>query len=209
MKRGIVVALSVFGVLLLLLIVIIAVMVAFTHPRTYITTDIADYGQYVGNYDNETVQEFVSSFFPDNLEPTFSDIVYSYRAQKNDTYAFEVYLEFTIKDADEYQAFINRVTKGKTETQFLYDNTFIEYTIADVFRPVNQQASPIEDVGVKISFAEIGKILCSPGDQRIIFVALGVYDGGIATTNFLTVYFDRFEIDPLEYASRLEKDALS
>lgn len=208
MKRALIVFLSILGGILLLLIIPVVILALFMHPRQYITTDIADYGQYVGNYDNETVQEFISSFFPDQLDPTFSNVVYSYRAQKNDTYAFEAYLEFTIEDADQYQAFMTRVANGKTGSHFLYDDTFIEYTIADIFRPVNQQFGSIEDVGVKISFAEIGKILCSPSDQRIIFVALGVYDGGIATTDFLTVYFDRFQIDPLKYASRLEKDSM-
>jgi len=29
----------------------------------YETTDIANYGSYIGNYDNETPTEFIESFF--------------------------------------------------------------------------------------------------------------------------------------------------
>lgn len=191
--------LSILGGLLLLLIVIITIMVISVIPRQYVTNNLADYGQYIGNYDNETVQEFISSFFPGKLEPTFSNVVYSYRAQKNDTYAFEAYLEFTIKDADEYQAFVARYTADKPESQFLYDEMFTEYTVIDDFRPSTHESRPVEDVGVAIQYAKIGKILCSPSDQKVIFVALGVYDGGVASTKFLTVYFDRFQINPLQY----------
>lgn len=197
------------GVTVGILIVIVGAFTLFINsviPRQYITTDISDYGNYVGNYDNKSVQEFVNSFFPEKLEDNFTDISYSYRAQKNDAYAFEVYLEFTIEDIDELNAFLEQYTFGITEKEFSYDSTYNEYVIADIFEPTN--ISQIEDAELEeidyekthIRYAKIGKILYSSSEQKFIFVALGVYDGGIATTDFLCTYFERFDINPLEYS---------
>ena len=40
-------------------------------PRQYVTTDLADYGNYVGNYDNQSVQKFITSFFPKEIQENF------------------------------------------------------------------------------------------------------------------------------------------
>lgn len=165
----------------------------------YSTTAIEDYGKYVGNYDNKTVRAFINSFFPETIEDSFVDIVYSYRAQKGDTYAYEAYLEFTVEDPQEYRRIVDYYTANYEKQPFPYDPSFSEYIVSDII-----QCSQVDAMGnmpsrIHIPYAKIGKILCSPEEQRLIFVALGVYDGGIATTDFLTVYFDRFQIDPLEY----------
>ena len=83
-----------------------------------------------------------------------------------------------------------------SQQEFRYDAAYQEYTVIDEFLPSSQYENGI----VSIRYAKIGKILCCPEKQEVIFVALGVYDGGVARTDFLCVYFNRFQIDPKEYA---------
>ena len=175
----------------------VVLLLSFGYVKQYVTNDIADYGKYTGNYDDESVQEFITAFFPNEIESTFSDVQYSYRAQKNDSYAFEAYLSFTISDIEQYDAFIESYTTGLTKSTFRYNDSYWEYTVVDEFFP---DPPDTEGKDIHIRYAKIGKILCCPEKQEIIFVALGVYDGGVVKTDFLCVYFDRFNIDPREYA---------
>ena len=185
------------GILGGILLFFVGMMFCFGYTKQYITTDIADYGIYKGNYDNKSVQTFVTAFFPDEIESAFSNVQYSYRAQKGDSYAYEAYLSFTIEDKVYYDAFIEKHTDTMVKGVFRYDKTYEEYTLFDELMPTCQDS---ESRNIAIEFAKIGKILCCPEKQEIIFVALGVYDGGGAETDFLSVYFNRFQIDPREYA---------
>ncbi len=161
------------------------------YPRQFYTTNISDYGMYVGNYDNDFPEEFISSFFPEEIEENFFNVKYSYKAQKGDSYAFEAYLEFQIVNKEEFQSYISDKI-GNSAVNFKYDSDFKEYVLSDDFQ--------LNDEGSKsIRGAKIGKILYSEKDQRIIYVAIGVYDGGMVTTDFLCKYFDRFAIDPIKY----------
>ena len=197
-NNGLLIAFACALVIGLVLIVFIWSVV----PRQYVTTDLADYGNYVGNYDNQSVQKFITSFFPKEIQENFFNVTYSYRAQKNDAYAFEAYLEFTIENVREYEEFIEQNTSGLENKEFYYDESYTEYVISDEFYPTNdteENNNPQENADIHIQSAKIGKILCSKEDQRIIYIALGVYDGGISTTDFLSVYFNRFHINPREY----------
>ena len=196
MKETVRKLLIVLAVAAVLIFSLVTVFVFWAIPRQYVTTDIANYGTYKGNYDNKTVREFITSFFPDEIESNFSNVTYSYRAQKNDAYAFEAYLSFVIEDEKHYNAFVEKYTVGLSQQEFRYDAAYQEYTVIDEFEPSSEYENGI----VSIRYAKIGKILCCPDKQEVIFVALGVYDGGVARTDFLCVYFNRFQIDPKEYA---------
>jgi len=171
--------------------------------RQYITTELSDYGKYTGNYNNKFPQEFITSFFPNTIENSFGNVKFEYRAQKIDTYAFEAYLEFRIEDPAEFQAFIDEHV-GKNVSDFFYDTNFKEYVIADELDlyELDQKTSNV-DVFYHILSAKIGKILYSEKTQQIICIALGVYDGGVVTTEFLCNYFDRFDIDPYHYPTAI------
>lgn len=164
-------------------------------PRLYSTTDLNDYGKYVGNYNNKSVKEFVTSFFPEEIDKGFIDVEYSYRARKGDSYAFEAYLEFRIEDTSAFKTYIADKTGGNA-VDFEYDSDFKEYIISDNFELVDSDDG---SASTSIGYARIGKILYSEKEQRIIYVALGVYDGGFADVDYLCVYFNRFGIDPFEY----------
>lgn len=184
------ISLAVDVVLLLVGVAVLFINAAF--PQQHITTDLADYGKYVGNYDNKSAKKFITSFFPDEIKDEFKDVKYSYRAEKFDTYAFEAYLEFRIEDETAFKSYIAEKI-GDGATAFEYDPDFKEYIVLDFYLLSSfGNELTIDDAG-------IGKILYSEKDQRIIYVALAVYDGGATSADFLCVYFERFGIDPVAY----------
>lgn len=167
----------------------------------YETTDIADYGTYIGNYDNKTPTEFITSFFPETIESYFEDIRYVYRAEEGDTYAYEAYLEFTIRDESLFLKHVNGLSVHGETKAFPYDTNYQEYIVSDILDLHSQHENGNQ--GGKyysIQKAKIGKILINYENNSIIYVAIGVYAGGGANTNYLHEYFERFQIDPLEYA---------
>lgn len=200
MKKIFLLVLAGLGGALLTFILFVTVLVDSVIPKQYSTTNISDYGRYTGNNTNKFAQEFIPSFFPEQIEPYFSDVQYSYRAQKNDAYAFEAYLEFTLPDDKTYNAFVAKHTAGMDCTKFLYAPEYTEYSIANTFALVIRENNSADTGSASIGDARIGKILCKPNERRVIFVAIGVYDGGIVETDFLSVFFNRFQINPREYA---------
>ncbi len=191
--------LLIFGIILSVNTTLVAATVGYTIYLTYngehITTDINNYGEYKGTFMDRHVNEYITSFFPEEIEENFTDVKYSYRAKKFDSFAFEAYLEFNIEDTDEYNAYVAKMTKGIEGKTFIYDESFTEYVIGDY---IMLSENP-ETNHVGFSTANIKKILCNQDQQKIIFVAIGVHDGGVAGPDFLSVYFDRFNIDPFEY----------
>jgi hypothetical protein len=162
----------------------------------FVTNDIHDYGKYIGNYDNDTPSDFINSFFPASISNSFTDIKYHYKAKKFDTYAYEAYLEFVIDDPDSFARFLEEYVCEEQCNPFLYDQAFLEYSISNVLRiGESKNASG----GYSISYADIGKILFSVDEQRIIFIALGVYDGGGTDTSELNHFFSQFDIDCNQY----------
>ncbi len=168
--------------------------------KHYETMNIEDYGQYTGNYDNKTVEKFINSFFPEEIEQSFENVNYVYRAKKFDAYAFEAWLEFNIQDENAFQTYVDTITNGEQLQAFAYDNTYSEYVIADSFE-LHPNAKTDEDPsdGYSIQYAMIGKILINDEKNEIIYIALGVYDGGGVHTDYLREYFTRFNIDPRQY----------
>lgn len=184
---------TVFLVTAILLIACFALLLLFAMmPDVYETNNLADYGKYTGNYDNEAPREFINSFFPETLSDSFADVTYHYKAKRFDTYAYEAYLEFVIPDSASFNLFIEEYIEKDQCTPFMFDTSFTEYSISNVleFTDTNNHADKYA-----ISYAEIGKILFSTDEQRIIFVALGVYDGGGTYTSELNWFFSRFNID--------------
>jgi len=53
----------VIAVLIIIASFVILLMISNETREYYETTDIANYGSYIGNYDNETPTEFIESFF--------------------------------------------------------------------------------------------------------------------------------------------------
>ena len=75
--------------------------------------------------------------------------------------------------------------------EYKIDNSF-DIHITDPRRLEENPGHAIESAGIK-------KILYCAETQTIIYVAIGVYDGGGVETDYLCVFFERFDIDPVEY----------
>ena len=199
-KRNVVIL---FVVTIILVTVVLSTYVLLCSPKTYHTTDIANYGKIVGNFDNERPSAFIKSFFPKEVSNAFVDVAYSYRAQKLDTYGYEAYLEFRVDDPQVFSKLIESVAESEEWNEFAYDADYMEYCIDDTLHL--HKADRCKEAGYYyIEYANIGKVLYSAQTQTMIFVAIGVYDGGGTDTRFLSTFFDRFHIEPAQYAQKTD-----
>ena len=186
-----------------IIVAVIALFVCILLRPTqfYQTTDISDYGHITGNCDNRTPSAYISAFFPEDISEEYVDVVYSYRAENADTYGYEAYLEFRIEDPKVFAEFINSVAPNTEWTVFAFDADYMEYCIDDELHLSEARWSQeAEAYYYGIEYAKIGKVLYSEQNQSVIFVAIGVYDGGGVNTLFLSAFFDRFHIDPAQYS---------
>ena len=163
----------------------------------YETNDLADYGKITGNYDNDTPAEFMKKFFPEEILSSYSDVTYHYNARKGDAFAYERYLEFVIENEAEFHAFVAQYENQYAAAVFDWESNFMEYSISNVFDTEWTRYSA--EKGYPIQYAEIGKVLYDPDEQRIILWALGTWDGGGTGTAHLHYFFDKFGIDVLDY----------
>lgn len=169
-------------------------------PKYTERTEIADYGNYSGTGNDRFVAQYIQSFFPEEIEASFSNVKYSYKAENTDSYGFEAYLEFTIEDKAQFQEYVSAITDDKNWQDFIYASGYKEYCIENVFDlDMDEEDDPSSIFYRQIIYAKIRKILYSAEEQRIVYVAIGVYDGGGIGTNYFNVFFNRFQIDPAEY----------
>ena len=174
--------------------------ILFRPTEFYQTTDIANYGVIIGNCDNKTPAAYINSFFPAEISQEYSDVVYSYRAENADTYGYEAYLEFKIENAQEFKEFIMSIAPENEWKEFKFDADYMEYCLDDkLLLSEKQFTSQSGKLYYRIQSAQVGKVLCSFEKQKVIFVAIGVFDGGGADTLFLSVFFNRFDIEPAQY----------
>lgn len=164
----------------------------------YETTDIVDYGNYIGNFDKETPAKLINEFFPEIIEDYFYDVKYSYRAEQLDAYAFEAYLEFSIEDSNTYQEYKATVTKDRIVSEFPYGNGYEHCVINDLLR-LHHYVGKKEYTAM--NHVDFRQILFHDDTQTIIYIAIGDYDGGGARLNEITTFFTKFNIDPLTYPS--------
>lgn len=198
MKEWLKITIIAIAIILLFVALFVGILL-FDKPKQYATSDINDYGRYIGNADNRFASEYICAFFPEMIEDTFTDVTYSYKAQNYANFAFEAYLEFVIKDEEAFYEFISANTSGLKCKEFSYDPNFVEYTLDDSLQLFVPDGADNQDYKVEIRYAEIGKILCNAEEHRIIFVAMAMGDAWHAYSDFFCCYFDRFNIDPTKY----------
>lgn len=165
----------------------------------YETNDIADYGNITGTFMDKEVKAYIFSFFPSDISSEFKDPQYHYKAVKGDGYAFECWLEFVVEDDKTFKALTERYTDSPRTSVFAYDQSFMDYTIDNHIDLANDLDPSKTLPPYHILSADIGKILFRQEDRRIICLAMGMYDGGYATTEHLSYFFTRFSIDPLDF----------
>ena len=179
----------------------------------YTTSDIIEYGNYSGVL-QEAQDEYMNRFFPESIQPEFVNPIYHFSSRTVDTYGFEAYLEFTFASQEQYEEHIEKATEGMLQGTFYFDNDYSEYLLfhqntGNVCDSLWLHHSPnIDDNGIpyySIDYAGIAKILANPKERRVIYIALGVSDGGGSDTKLLNAYFSRFGIDPIEYEEYTDK----
>lgn len=176
-------------------LILLLLILSFSND-TYITDSIEDYGIYDGNWDNKTPTDFISSFFPEDIEDSFSDVVYHYKANDSGFYAFEAYLEFRITDTDDFFRYLETVIDSDSVTSSSCSSAFLEHTISNEY-DINLSGST-----AAINGALIGKVLYSPDEQTVIFWALGIRNEGHTPVTEFDFLFSRFDIDPVAYAEK-------
>ena len=144
--------------------------------EVYETNDIADYGNITGNYDYESPQAFIFSFFPETMDESFSQVNYHYKAIYGGAYAYEAWLEFVIDDHTAFEAYVENLLGGKRLLPFPFDERYMVYDFEEA--------------------SHKGIVLVSKQDQHLIFVAYGIH-GDHATLNDLRYYWDQFNIGPI------------
>ena len=197
MKKGLIIFGAIIGTILFPFLYILLM------PIQHSTTDINDYGNYKWNNNNEPPREFITSFFPEEIEDCFTDVVYSYRVMSIDKYSCEAYLEFVIEDEDYYQFFVKEHTNGIKGNTFEYDNNFTEYTVDNLLELHEFPEEEEYHSKVILNHTRFGKILCSDEDNRIIFVAIILDEGGEVSADYLCKFFERFDIYPPDIATEI------
>ena len=162
---------------------------------TYETADPADYLQIEGNHNNGSPERFVKTFFPEELENTFQDVRYHYKAVKFDTSACEVWLEFTLDSDAAFTGFLSEYDRRFSAVPFR--DGWMEYPVSpDLWILMTGD-------GPNWEYAQMGKILFRESDRRIIFWALYVSDGGGTEVSELNRFFTTFGVDPMELATEV------
>lgn len=165
-----------------------------------VRTSVSEFGNYTGSGCDEFTQEYIHSFFPEQIADSFSNVKYSYKAGGNNTYGFEAFLEFSIDDTEEFKSFADRIADETAWEPFAFDNKYEAFVLdncLDISEGIIE--NPESDYYHPIERAKIRIVLKNDDTQTIMFWALGVYDGGGIGTNFLNAFFDRFNIDPIIY----------
>ena len=166
------------------------------------TENPADYGIIRDNCDNTYPEEFLMSFFPENLEPYFENVVYEYKAYDWCDYNCEMYLEFTISDPEQFQRYVTELTAGLTGQEFPYNRAYTDYIIANVLYVEPAASSRPENPNYFLrNGARMGRILVCAEEQKIICVGMVVSTccGGFSDDYD---FYERFGIDPQEYSDR-------
>lgn len=201
----------VIGVMLLLIAVVgLFILIDYLdsggYPYHYETCSLEDYGVYQGKSE-EYMSDYINRFFPEKILDDYQDVRFVFRSANIDTYSFEAYLEFTFDSADAFNAHVLDATEGMIPGTFAFDEDFQEYVVYNsdtgyIHDHIQLNREYLEEDGTvsyQIGSARIAKILVNPDENRVIYIALALHDGGGTDTSFLRSYFERFDIDPKEY----------
>jgi len=181
-----------------LFVLIILLALSGCKYESYQTSDVADYGIIKGNTDNAAVEKLFQEMFPKTIESSFKNVVYQYHAEEGDTISCEIFLSFQFSDKKEYGNYVATIAEGTEERAFPYGENWIEYSIADTLR-IHKSDSASYDC---VDYADVRHILVNPQTQTIVYSLIRVLDGGGTRVSDISIFFNHFGIDPVEYASR-------
>ena len=166
-------------------------------------TDIRHYGVYNGNRDNKIPSKFIRSYFPEKIMPYFTDPVYHYKSQRPGIYACEAWLEFTIEEEKFFEGHYSELQQLGSPQPFPYNDAYEVWVISNEL-DLYEQVEYREEPELAISYSKIGFILCDKEEQRFIYAALLVANGGTAPVEVLSYIWDKLDIDPIEYEQNIQ-----
>ncbi len=182
-------------------------------PRVTEFSDINEYGKIIGTgtlKSNYRAKKEFYSFFPSVIDPSFEDVKYHYKAIDNYTYAFEASLEFKLPDDKSFFAYVESVAPTEEFKIFPYDEEYLEYlpekNSLSLYEPEPGEADEGEGTEYySIEHARIKRVLINPSDRKILYVLVRVSEDYRTKTTDLDDFFSRFQIDPKEFACRLQE----
>ena len=173
------------------------------------TYDLSDYGKFDGI--TVSAKDYVQSefhrFFPLTIPSSFQNVRYHF-ATTNYGDAYEINLEFTIPDEEEFAAYVDTVAKKEDYHVFPYDESYLECFIGKnymSFFSVDGVTKDFVEDGLTFNWvdhASIKRILIDPEQRTVIIVYLEAHSTLFASETLRLDYFlRRFHIDPRQYAA--------
>lgn len=156
-----------------------------------IITDIEQYRTIGNTKYYKAIEEYTNLVMPEKIEEYFIVDKYLLMFDPMD-YTHEEYLEITIEDKEQYDAYIAGIVAGKEIKDFEYDSEYKEIVFNDWFLTTKGEN------GEQLFMAEVQKIIFSEKAQKIIFVSLAIPSnyGPIPPENFY--YFTKYSIPMIE-----------
>lgn len=177
----------------------------------YVITEynsLKDYGIITGNGTNERAEEIFAELFPESIPKSFINPIYHYRAEKGpDACAFEIALEFSMKDSEAFDNYVMSVLNGRQLQPFPYFEGYLYTPVSRQWFLLGNDVLPCQDSCYEgdpehyhIDSARIAMMIIQPETRHVILFGMGVADGGGVSTYDLNWLFSRFNIEPLEFA---------
>ena len=89
------------------------------------------YNRHIGNLDNRTPEVFFQSFFPPEIEASYSNVSYRYKAQIPGAYACEKWLEFSLADQQQFENHYQNLKQYGEPQVFLYNDQYDVWIISN------------------------------------------------------------------------------
>ncbi len=173
------------------------------------TYDLSDYGNFDGieASDKDYVQKEFLRIFPQTIPPTYENVQYHFATTDYGS-AYEINLEFSIPDEDEFLAYVETVAPMEEFHTFPYDDSYLEYYTGEnymSFFSVDGETKDYAKEGLTfncVDHAAIKRLLINPKDRTVVIVYLYAHSLAFASETLRLDYFlRRFHIDPKQYAA--------
>ena len=169
----------------------------------YETSDLAQYGIIIGNYNNERAQQAFEALFPTQLDDLFVDPQYPYKAVKGaDGECFEISLEFTMKSNEEFWAFLSQYANSSQFHKVPFAANYQEWQFSRSYYQLEElklcDYCKDGQPHYHVRCADIQMVIINPEEHRVIIESMVIVGGGGSKSTYLTWFLDRFNLTPLE-----------
>ena len=172
-----------------------ATMTGCDEYKLYEETDISQYGNFYSSrwHKEVDISQYTQNIMPEKIEDFFTVVRYSYRMMHGAAF-HEAYLEVVIEDETTFQSYTHQLLLDKETETFFYNNSFLECVYTDVI-----SIDEIVDGKAYLGASEIQKVLVSDETNTLIFLSFVYPYTTDMVESWYVYYFERFEIDVLNY----------